>query len=509
MDEVKDPRFKQIMTSAVKHLHALRARGPAHRGGMVRGHQVPHRGRPEVRRQAPGIHPALRHPRPVDDDRGAQPQDRAAARPRRRCSGRSSRTARKEFEYGADLREGATIKGEDVCVSGRVALDRRQAGAERHSRHLAGEGRRHVRRADRQRIRAARTRQGERQGRVRVQELQAEVLQRADRRSGRRSARTRWAPPDAPGAHARHRRRAGLPAGDHARVRRGRPVPRVRRGVRGQGLAGRQIQEGRRGGRGEAARLAEPVPPARLGHQACARRAPGRPARRSPRATACRPDRGTAQIIAPGEPAAWFAADAAPHRRGEATHGEVAQGPKIIRPDDIDPHHNWARPIQAPGHTQVDFEERVNFRRLHDYRLARVRAALAHSGPGRAAVLRPAQHPLHHQHRDRRMGARQAHALLAAHRQRRSLHLGLRLGGQAPSAVRAVAAPGPLPRRPAGHARCGRHRHRPVPRGREGDQGASSGRRRGGHAARAWTWSSPPCCSSCSGWASRCATASR
>jgi Xaa-Pro aminopeptidase len=50
--------------------------------------------------------------------------------------------------------------------------------------------------------------------------------------------------------------------------------------------------------------------------------------------------------------------------------------PRSIKPDDIDPHHNWSRPIQAPGHTQVDFEERVNFRRLHDYRLARVRAAL-------------------------------------------------------------------------------------------------------------------------------------
>jgi Xaa-Pro aminopeptidase len=56
--------------------------------------------------------------------------------------------------------------------------------------------------------------------------------------------------------------------------------------------------------------------------------------------------------------------------------------PTIVRPDDIDPHHNWKRPLHAPGHTQVDFEERVNFRRLHDYRLARVRAALAGSGLG-------------------------------------------------------------------------------------------------------------------------------
>src|SRR6202166_356007 len=56
--------------------------------------------------------------------------------------------------------------------------------------------------------------------------------------------------------------------------------------------------------------------------------------------------------------------------------------PKIIRPDDIDPSYRWDRPLQAPGHTQVDFEERVNFRRLHDYRLARTRAALSGSGLG-------------------------------------------------------------------------------------------------------------------------------
>jgi Xaa-Pro dipeptidase len=56
--------------------------------------------------------------------------------------------------------------------------------------------------------------------------------------------------------------------------------------------------------------------------------------------------------------------------------------PRIVRPDDVDAHHRWDRPLQAPGHTQVDFEERVNFRRLHDYRLARTRAALARSGLG-------------------------------------------------------------------------------------------------------------------------------
>src|SRR3954468_7619632 len=64
--------------------------------------------------------------------------------------------------------------------------------------------------------------------------------------------------------------------------------------------------------------------------------------------------------------------------------------PTVVRPDDIDPRHQWKRPLQAPGHTQVDFEERVNFRRLHSYRLARVRAALAGSGLG--ALLSFDQH---------------------------------------------------------------------------------------------------------------------
>ena len=67
-----------------------------------------------------------------------------------------------------------------------------------------------------------------------------------------------------------------------------------------------------------------------------------------------------------------------------------AKEPKIIKPDDVDPHFNWNRPIGAPGHTQVDFEEHINFRRLHDYRLARTRAALANSGLG--ALLSFDQH---------------------------------------------------------------------------------------------------------------------
>jgi len=55
--------------------------------------------------------------------------------------------------------------------------------------------------------------------------------------------------------------------------------------------------------------------------------------------------------------------------------------------DPLDPRHRWDRPLQAPGHMQVDFEERVDFRRLHAYRLARTRQALARSGLGALLVF--------------------------------------------------------------------------------------------------------------------------
>ena len=53
-----------------------------------------------------------------------------------------------------------------------------------------------------------------------------------------------------------------------------------------------------------------------------------------------------------------------------------------VDPDDLKPSHRWHRPLQAPGITQVDFEERVDFKRLHKYRLARTRQSLAKSGFG-------------------------------------------------------------------------------------------------------------------------------
>jgi Xaa-Pro dipeptidase len=64
--------------------------------------------------------------------------------------------------------------------------------------------------------------------------------------------------------------------------------------------------------------------------------------------------------------------------------------PKIVRPEDVDPRHDWSRPLLALGQMAVDFEERVDFRRLHNYRLARTREALAKSGLG--AILTFDQH---------------------------------------------------------------------------------------------------------------------
>jgi Xaa-Pro dipeptidase len=61
---------------------------------------------------------------------------------------------------------------------------------------------------------------------------------------------------------------------------------------------------------------------------------------------------------------------------------KMKREPKVVRPEDIDPHHDWSRPLMALGSMAVDFEQRVDFRRLHTYRLGRTRQSLAKSGLG-------------------------------------------------------------------------------------------------------------------------------
>ena len=67
-----------------------------------------------------------------------------------------------------------------------------------------------------------------------------------------------------------------------------------------------------------------------------------------------------------------------------------APEPTIVKPEDIDPRHDWNRPLMNFGTMAVDFEERIDFRRLHNYRLGRTRQALAKSGLG--AILTFDQH---------------------------------------------------------------------------------------------------------------------
>ena len=158
---------------------------------------------------------------------------------------------------------------------------------------------------------------------------------------------------------------------------------------------------------------------------------------------------------------------------------------------------------------QVDFEERVDFRRLHRYRLARTRQALASSGLGAMLVLRSIQHPLHLQHGHRRVGARQADPLLPAHRQRRALGVGFRLGRAPSPALLPVAAEEPLPRRQSRHARGDRARKSVCSKQRRRRSRTSCMQEGVADMPLGIDVSSRGCCSRCRSTASKCATASR
>jgi Xaa-Pro dipeptidase len=65
----------------------------------------------------------------------------------------------------------------------------------------------------------------------------------------------------------------------------------------------------------------------------------------------------------------------------------VKRDPIQIRAEDINPRWNWGRALPALGTMGVDFEERVDYRRLHRYRLGRVRQALENSELGALLVF--------------------------------------------------------------------------------------------------------------------------
>ena len=56
--------------------------------------------------------------------------------------------------------------------------------------------------------------------------------------------------------------------------------------------------------------------------------------------------------------------------------------PRTVRAEDINPRYNWGRHLPVLGTMGVDFEERVDYRRLQRYRLARAQQALENSDLG-------------------------------------------------------------------------------------------------------------------------------
>jgi Xaa-Pro aminopeptidase len=61
---------------------------------------------------------------------------------------------------------------------------------------------------------------------------------------------------------------------------------------------------------------------------------------------------------------------------------DVTRGLRKVNPDEINPRFNWGRQLPALGTMGVDFEERVDYRRLQKYRIGRVRQALDNSDLG-------------------------------------------------------------------------------------------------------------------------------
>jgi Xaa-Pro aminopeptidase len=61
---------------------------------------------------------------------------------------------------------------------------------------------------------------------------------------------------------------------------------------------------------------------------------------------------------------------------------DITRDPTAIRAEDINPRYNWGRHLPALGIMGVDFEERVDYRRMHRYRLGRAQAALEASDLG-------------------------------------------------------------------------------------------------------------------------------
>ncbi len=66
---------------------------------------------------------------------------------------------------------------------------------------------------------------------------------------------------------------------------------------------------------------------------------------------------------------------------------ERTRDPLPIRAEDVNPRYNWGRALPALGIMGVDFEERVDYRRMHRYRLGRAKQVLEKSECGALLVF--------------------------------------------------------------------------------------------------------------------------
>src|SRR5262245_27151877 len=76
-----------------------------------------------------------------------------------------------------------------------------------------------------------------------------------------------------------------------------------------------------------------------------------------------------------------------PPRQERLQENRMDDTVRKISAEDINPRYNWGRALPALGTMGVDFEERVDYRRLHRYRLSRVKQALEKSDLGALLVF--------------------------------------------------------------------------------------------------------------------------
>jgi hypothetical protein len=216
-------------------------------------HRVPDRHRPDLRRQAPGVHPAVGHAGRLDDGGDARPaarrrphrpsrrQDAAATRPPRpRCRAPTTGTARPTCRSAPTSRQACAASPPSTAAASPTPAASRWRRA---ARHLVGRRRGRVRHAGRRRRHGgARAHSHRRRRPLLVLVDQALVLPGAGRRPRGPHARRHGPPPQParPHPHDGGGRRAR--AGDHAPLRGGQPLHRLGCGVRRAAQPGRRLR---------------------------------------------------------------------------------------------------------------------------------------------------------------------------------------------------------------------------------------------------------------------------